>query len=130
MDTRTVQSRKDLIMMIRHTAGNLSSTFVSALVGFAVLTTGALAQTAPTTPGQAPSAAPSTSQPAMPVNSPEDCLKAAFDIAQTAEDKKLADDQLAKIEDLLTKMEGHCDAKQFNEAASVGSDLKSLIQKQ
>jgi hypothetical protein len=66
----------------------------------------------------------------MAASSPEDCLKAAFDIAQTAEDKKLADDQLSKIEDLLTKMESHCDAKQFNEAANVGSDLKALIQKQ
>jgi hypothetical protein len=80
-----------------------------------------------TSPAGAPAA---TGSGATAVNSPEDCLKAAFDIAQTAEDKKLADDQLSKIEDLLTKMESHCDAKQFTEAANVGSDLKALIQKQ
>jgi hypothetical protein len=105
---------------------------LSAL-GLLALAGAAVAQTAP---------APSTAQPpaattpggsmvgTTDVSSPEDCLKAAFDIAQTAEDKKLADDQLSKIEDLLTKMESHCDAKQFTEAASVGSDLKALIQKQ
>jgi Spy/CpxP family protein refolding chaperone len=87
------------------------------------LSSAAFAQTAPT---PAPMEAPA----ATAVSSPEDCLKAAFDIAQTAEDKKLADDQLSKIEDLLTKLESHCDAKQFSEAASVGSDLKALIQKQ
>jgi hypothetical protein len=100
------------------------------------LSSAALAQTAP-----APTEAPAAAAPAVPAgttapasaaaaSSPEDCLKAAFDIAQTAEDKKLADDQLSKIEDLLTKMESHCDAKQFTEAANVGSDLKALIQKQ
>ena len=80
---------------------------------------------AQSTPNPAPAATEATA-----VSSPEDCLKAAFDIAQTAEDKKLGDDQLSKIEDLLTKMESHCDAKQFTEAATVGSDLKALIQKQ
>jgi hypothetical protein len=93
---------------------------------------------AQTVPVPAPAETPSATKPAAPapmgapaaVSSPEDCLKAAFDIAQTAEDKKLADDQLSKIEDLLTKMESHCDAKQFSEAASVGTDLKALIQKQ
>jgi hypothetical protein len=104
----------------------------SALSLFAQAST-STAQTAPT---PAPAEMPSASKPSAPgsapitVSSPEDCLKAAFDIAQTAEDKKLADDQLSKIEDLLTKMESHCDAKQFSEAASVGSDLKALIQKQ
>jgi hypothetical protein len=99
------------------------------------LSSAAFAQTAPApAPTETPSAAApaGTTAPAgaTVVSSPEDCLKAAFDIAQTAEDKKLADDQLSKIEDLLTKMESHCDAKQFTEAASVGSDLKALIQKQ
>jgi hypothetical protein len=113
----------------------------SALSIFA-LSSATLAQTSSTpTPAQAempatkaPTAPAATTSPAdagaTVVSSPEDCLKAAFDIAQTAEDKKLADDQLSKIEDLLTKMESHCDAKQFTEAANVGSDLKALIQKQ
>jgi hypothetical protein len=102
----------------------------------AALTNTAVAQTTPA-PTEAPAAAPVAPMvaPSGPVavgtpSSPEDCLKAAFDIAQTAEDKKLADDQLTKVEDLLTKMESHCDAKQFTEAATVGSDLKALIQKQ
>jgi hypothetical protein len=102
----------------------------SALSLFA-LTAAASAQTAPA-PAMPPAAstpAPGTGTAGAP-SSPEDCLKAAFDIAQSAEDKKLPDDQLTKVEDLLTKMETHCDAKQFSEAASVGSDLKALIQKQ
>jgi hypothetical protein len=100
------------------------------------LSSAVFAQTAPIpAPAEPPSmtspaGAPAASGAATAVSSPEDCLKAAFDIAQTAEDKKLADDQLSKIEDLLTKMESHCDAKQFTEAANVGSDLKALIQKQ
>jgi hypothetical protein len=104
--------------------------------GLLALSSAAFAQTSPTpapaeTPAAAaPSAPAGSSASTMAASSPEDCLKAAFDIAQTAEDKKLADDQLSKIEDLLTKMESHCDAKQFNEAANVGSDLKALIQKQ
>jgi hypothetical protein len=106
--------------------------FAASALSLLTLSGGAFAQTAPAAPTaptatEAPAAVPGG---ASAVSSPEDCLKAAFDIAQTAEDKKLADDQLSKIEDLLTKMESHCDAKQFTEAASVGSDLKALIQKQ
>ncbi len=62
--------------------------------------------------------------------SPEDCLKVAFDIAQAAENKSLPNDQLDKVEELLTKMESHCDARQFNEAAAVATDLKTLISKE
>ncbi len=65
-----------------------------------------------------------------PAASAEDCLKVAFDIAQAAEGKNLPNDQLDKVEEMLTKMETHCDAKQFNEAAAVATDLKSLISKQ
>jgi hypothetical protein len=90
------------------------------------LTSVSVAQTAP---APSPTEAPAAAVAGTP-SSPEDCLKAAFDIAQTAEDKRLPDDQLTKVEDLLTKMESHCDAKQFTEAATVGSDLKALIQKQ
>jgi hypothetical protein len=106
-----------------------------AAISLLALSSVAFAQTAPAPAAtETPAAAAPAGTPApagvTAVNSPEDCLKAAFDIAQTAEDKKLADDQLSKIEDLLTKMESHCDAKQFTEAANVGSDLKALIQKQ
>jgi Skp family chaperone for outer membrane proteins len=65
-----------------------------------------------------------------PAKSPEDCLKAAFDIAQAAEGKNLANEQLDKVEEMLTKMESHCDAKQYSEAAAVATDLKTLISKQ
>ncbi len=60
--------------------------------------------------------------------SAEDCLKSAFELAQTAESKKLADSQLDKIEALLTKMESHCDAKQFAEAAAVAKDITTAIE--
>ena len=116
---------------------NLINRFIAPLSALSVLAMSgaALAQTAPapsTTVPPAATAPAGTTSPAgvTDLSSPEDCLKAAFDIAQTAEDRKLADDQLSKIEDLLTKMESHCDAKQFTEAANVGSDLKALIQKQ
>lgn len=62
--------------------------------------------------------------------SAEDCLKVAFDIAQAAEGNNLPNDQLDKVEEMLTKMETYCDAKQFTEAAAVASDLKTLISKQ
>lgn len=64
-----------------------------------------------------------------PAASAEDCLKVAFDIAQAAEGKNLPNDKLDKVEEMLTKMETHCDAKQFAEAAVVATDLKTLISK-
>jgi hypothetical protein len=65
-----------------------------------------------------------------PASNPEDCLKAAFDLAQAAEGKNLPNDDLDKVEQLLNKMEGHCDARQFTEAAAVATDLKTMISKQ
>jgi len=66
-------------------------------------------------------------QQAAPPTTPDDCLKAAFDLAQAAEDKKLSEDKLDRIEEMLTKMETHCDANQFNEAMAVANDIKSVI---
>ncbi len=57
----------------------------------------------------------------------DDCLKQAFELAQSAEGKKLSNDKLDKLEALLTKMEGHCDANQFKEAAGVAKDIKAEI---
>lgn len=57
----------------------------------------------------------------------DDCLKAAFDLAQKAEEKKLSNTDLDQIEDLLTKMEGHCDAKQFAEASTMSKEITVLI---
>ena len=61
---------------------------------------------------------------------PEECLKSAFDIAQTAESKNLANGDLDKVEQMLNRMEGHCDAGQFVEAAAVATELKTIITKQ
>lgn len=60
-------------------------------------------------------------------SSAEDCIKRASDLAQSAESKNLPDDKLDKIEELLTKMETHCDAKQFSEAMTVAKDIKTMI---
>jgi hypothetical protein len=60
----------------------------------------------------------------------DDCLKAVFDLAQSAEEKQLGEDKLDKIEELLTKMESHCDANQFAEAMAVAKDVESVIQGQ
>lgn len=55
------------------------------------------------------------------------CLKQAFDLAQSAEGKKLAESQLAKVEELLAKMEGQCDAKQFADAEKSAKDVQAAI---
>jgi hypothetical protein len=57
----------------------------------------------------------------------DECLKKAISLAESAEEKKLPDDKLAKIEDLLTKLEGHCENKQFPEAASVSTEIEGVI---
>jgi hypothetical protein len=56
------------------------------------------------------------------------CLKQAFDLAQSAESKKLADAQLAKVEELLAKMEGQCDSKQFADADKTAKDVQAAIE--
>lgn len=66
-------------------------------------------------------------QPQIVASNAEECLKATYDIAKRAEDLKLTDEQIDKIEDLLTKMETHCDSQQFAEATAVGKDLDTLI---
>ncbi len=84
---------------------------------------------APAKPAEAaaPQAATAPSAEAVAVASADDCLKNAFEIAQKAEEKKLSNTELDKIEELLTAMEGHCDANQFKEAMVVHGDIKSLI---
>lgn len=57
----------------------------------------------------------------------DECLKAAFDLGQAAEEKQLSDDKLDKIEDLLTQMETYCDANQFAEAMTVATDIQAAI---
>lgn len=57
----------------------------------------------------------------------DECLKKAIALAESAEEKKLADDKLAKIEDLLTKLEGNCENNQFPEAATVSTEIEGII---
>lgn len=98
------------------------------------LSAAAMAQAPTPPPGAAPAPtvpaipAPSTPSPSAtePANA-DDCIKAAFDLAQAAEDKKLADDKLEKIDELLTRMETHCDARQFTEAMAVGRDIRTIL---
>ena len=59
--------------------------------------------------------------------STDECLKQAIDLAESAEAKNLSDDKLAKIEDLLTKMEGHCEGSKFADAATVAKDIQGAI---
>lgn len=59
--------------------------------------------------------------------SADDCFKMSMDLFKTADAQKLADDKRGKVEELLEKMETHCDAKQFAEAASVAKDVKAAI---
>lgn len=58
---------------------------------------------------------------------PDDCLKQAFDLAQEAEKKKLGEGDLDKLEAMLSKMEAHCDAKEFDAAAKQGSEIKTML---
>ncbi len=86
-------------------------------------------QPAPTpTPVPAPQAVEQPAAGEDPATSAEACVKSAFELARLAEEKPLTDEEANKLEDLLTKMEAHCDAKQFSEAAAVGADIKSRIE--
>lgn len=68
-----------------------------------------------------------SAQQAQAPKTPDDCLKAAFDLSQAAEEKQLADEKLDKVEELLTQMETYCDANQFNEAMALAQDIKTVI---
>lgn len=90
----------------------------------------ALLQTAAIAQQAAPGAAVPSDPPAATgslASSPEACVKAAFALANLAEEKTLSDEEANKLEDLLTKMEAHCDARQFDEAAAVAKDIESEI---
>ena len=109
----------------------IKSIVLSALMT-SLLAGAAFAQATPPAKEAPPAAAQSAPAPATgatPEN-PDQCLKTASDLAQSAEDRKLGEEKLDKIEDLLTKMETHCDAKQFVEAMNVAKDIKSIIETQ
>ena len=83
------------------------------------------APTAPVAPAVQPPPAPAA-QAQTPASS-EECIKLATDLANHAEAKNLADEKLDRIEELLTKMETHCDARQFAEAMLVAKDIRTVI---
>ncbi len=60
---------------------------------------------------------------------PDDCLKKAFELAQSAEQKKLSEAELESLETMLTKMEAHCDASEFDAADKVAAEAKALVNK-
>ena len=70
----------------------------------------------------APAAAEPATDPAV-----EACLQKAFELAQSAEQKKLTDADLDQLEQMLSKMEAHCDAKEAAEADKVGGDIKAML---
>jgi hypothetical protein len=92
----------------------------------------ALAMAWPVAAQQAPSppaAEPSTQAPAATDGSnPDQCLKSAFDLAEKAENKRFTNEEIEKLEDLLTRMEGHCDARQFPEAQAMAKEISALIE--
>lgn len=62
-----------------------------------------------------------------PAASPEECLDQAFELAQEAEKKSLDDAKLDQLEEMLTKMEAHCDGKELAEAATVAKEIRAVI---
>ncbi|MFV0368318.1 MAG: hypothetical protein ACK5KM_07655 [Hyphomicrobiaceae bacterium] len=72
-----------------------------------------------------PSGADAAAAPADPVV--EECLQKAFDLAQTAENKKLDDADLDKLEKMLGDMETRCDAKETAEADKIGGEIQALL---
>jgi hypothetical protein len=65
--------------------------------------------------------------PTLPASSADECLKVASDLAAMADDNKLSNEDLDTIEELLTKMEGHCNAEQFGEAHTVAKEIEKVI---
>lgn len=76
---------------------------------------------------QQPAAAPPAAQEPAADPAADACLKKAFDLAQSAEQKKLTEQDLDALETMLSKMETHCDSKQFADADKVGADVKKLL---
>jgi hypothetical protein len=85
------------------------------------------APTVPPVQSEGPTATPGAQ---AAVETPADCMKLANDLAQSAEEKDLTPDKLEKIDDLLIKMETHCDASQFSDAMTIATDIKAVIETQ
>ena len=59
--------------------------------------------------------------------SPDECLKQAFDLAKSAEDKTLTETDLDAFEAMLSKMEAHCDADEFEAADKAGAEIQAML---
>lgn len=80
-------------------------------------------------PAQIPAPGKPYREPAVKtVQSTEDCIRQAFDLAQNAEAKIVEEDKLDQIEDLLARMEAMCDAKQYSEAMAIAEELQKVIE--
>lgn len=73
-----------------------------------------------------PDAVPGTTV-AVPT-SQDDCISAAQALYQAAEGRRLADAQRDRLEELLVRMETHCNARQFQEASAIASDIRIMIE--
>lgn len=69
-------------------------------------------------------AAPAQDAPATA----DQCLKIAFELAQSTEEKKLSDEDYKQFEDMLTTLEGQCDAQQFNEASASAKGIREKLE--
>lgn len=119
--------------MIRHLA---LAGAIAALMSTTAIAQAPAPMPAPTqqaAPAAEPQAAPPMQSAPQPVDvdkvpaDSEACIKAATDLMLSVDEKKLAEDKLDKIDDLLARMETHCDAKQFVEAMAVARDIKQVI---
>ena len=57
------------------------------------------------------------------------CLDNAFELAKSASEKKLPDDQLVALENMLSGMEDACDAKKYTDADAAAAKIKAEISK-
>ncbi len=73
-------------------------------------------------------AAPALAQ--APVQDANQCVQAAYDLAQSIEGKQLGNERLDKTEDLLEKMEDLCDADKVAEAMDLAKDIESEMNDQ
>lgn len=59
----------------------------------------------------------------------EACMQQVYELATSAQKRKLSDAKLNEIEGLLTKMENHCGADELAEAAKVHDAIAAAISK-
>ena len=69
--------------------------------------------------------------------SPEECLSAATELDEAAQQKEAEaadnktpwpDEQIDRVQDLLLTMQDHCDASRYSEAMTIAQDLKDMIE--